>query len=391
MSFRPAQRLQNLPGQLFARLVRTARELQAAGLDVINLGQGNPDQPAPPHVVERLVAEAARPENHRYPPFSGLPELKAAISAWYERRFGVRVDPEREVCILIGAKLGLQEISLALLDEGDYCLMPDPGYPDYWSGVALAGAVLHPMPLLAERGFFPDFGAIAAPVRERAKLMFLNSPANPTGSVASRAQMEEAVAFCREHRIALAWDSAYCDLVFDGRAPASFLQVPGAREVGLEFHTFSKSFNMAGWRLAFAAGNADLIGMLNLIQDHLNCSQFAPVQLAGAAALLGPTDSVEALRRLYQERRDAFVAGCRAVGWPVIPPAGSFFVWCPVPAGHTSASFADLLLEKAHVVVAPGHAFGSSGEGYVRVSLCVPAERLTEATRRIGSLGVFGR
>ncbi len=391
MSFQPAQRMQQLPSQLFARLVRTANEMQAAGHDVINLGQGNPDQPTPPHVVERLIMEAQRPQNHRYIPFSGLNELKEAISTWYQRRFGVRIDPQREVCILIGTKLGLQEISLVLLQEGDVCLMPDPGYPDYWSGVALSGARSHPMPLLADRGFFPDLAAIPSTIRDRAKLMFLNSPNNPTGRVATRDQMQAAVDFCRQHQIALAWDSAYSDLVFDGREPVSILQVPGAREAGIEFHSLSKSFNMAGWRLGFAAGNAELIGLMNLIQDHLNCSQFAPVQQAAATALSGPTDSVLALRALYEERRDAFVAGCRDIGWPVTPAEGSFFMWCPVPSGFSSDTFAELLLNEAHIVVAPGHAFGAGGEGYVRASLCVPAARLVEATRRVGLLGVFGR
>lgn len=391
MSFRAADRINRLPNQLFARLVSTAIAMQQAGHDVINLGQGNPDQPAPPHVVERLVAEARKPENHRYTPFSGLPELKQAISAWYDRRFGVRVDPEGEVCILIGGKIGLQEISLVLLQGGDVCLVPDPGYPDYLSGVALAGAHVHPLRLLPERGWFPDLAAIPAPVRERAKLLFLNSPSNPTGGVATRGQMQEAIDFCRQHGIALAWDAAYVDLVYDGLEPVSILQLPGARETGVEFHTLSKSFNMAGWRIGFAAGNARLIGLLNLIQDHLHCSQFGPIQMAAASALTGPYDSVRALRDLYQARRDAFLAGCREIGWPVAASRGSFFLWCPVPAGDTSESFAQRLLREAHIVVAPGQAFGASGEGYVRVSLCSPAERLREATRRIGALGVFRR
>lgn len=391
MSFRAAERIQQLPSQFFARLVKTANNMQAAGHDVINLGQGNPDQPTPAHVIDRLIAEAREPQNHRYTPFSGLPELKQAVSTWYDRRYGVRIDPDREVCILIGAKIGLQEISLVLLNEGDVCLVPDPGYPDYLSGVALAGGALHPLPLMADRGWFPDLAAVPAAVRERARLLFLNSPNNPTGGVATRDQMQEAIDFCLNHHIALAWDAAYADLTFDGHEPVSVLQVPGAREAGIEFHTLSKSFNMAGWRIGFAAGNPELIGLMNLIQDHLNCSQFAPVQLAAATALTGPYDSVQALRALYQERRDAFMAGCREVGWPVTPSRGSFFVWCPVPPGNTSAAFAELLLQEAHIVVAPGNAFGAAGEGYVRVSLCVPADRLAAATRRIGKLGVLQR
>ncbi|MFO7171780.1 MAG: aminotransferase class I/II-fold pyridoxal phosphate-dependent enzyme [Bacillota bacterium] len=389
MPFRPSSRLQALPSHFFARIVRTAREMAAAGHDVINLGQGNPDLPTPPHIVERLVAAARDPRTHGYSPFDGLPELKEAIAAWYRRRFGVEVDPHREVAILIGAKVGLQEISLCLLEPGDVALVPDPGYPDYWSGIALAGARLHPLPLRPENGFVPDFAEVPPAVAEKVRLVFLNSPANPTGAVYPPEAVQEAIAFAQRYGAALAFDAAYLDLVYDGREPMSFLQFPGAREVGVEFHTLSKSFNMAGWRIAFCAGNPDLIAQLNLLQDHLHCSQFPAIQLAAAAALLGPYEPVEALRDEYRRRRDAFVAACRRIGWEVPPPAGSFFVWCPVPAGMTAADFADRVLREAHTVVAPGTAFGAHGEGYVRVSLTAPVERLEEAAERIGRLGLF--
>lgn len=388
--FPVASRIRRLPSQFFAAIVQTANRMREAGHDVINLGQGNPDQPTPPHVIEALVAAARDPAHHGYSPFSGLASLKQAISRWYQTRYGVRVDPETEVCILIGAKLGLQEISLCYLEPGDICLMPDPGYPDYWSGVALAGGEPYPLPLTAENGFIPDLDAVPAEVRSRARLMFLNYPGNPTGAVAAADWIRTAVDWARAHGIILAFDSAYGDLVYDGRRPLSFLQVPGARAAGIEFHSLSKSFNMAGWRIAFCAGNAEIIRQMNLLQDHLNCSQAPAIQVAAAAALSGPYDSVAELRALYEQRRNAFVAACREVGWAVPPSAGSFFVWCPVPAGQTTQSFTERLLHDAHVVVAPGTAFGAHGEGYVRVSLTAPAERLAEAAHRIGRLGLMG-
>ena len=389
MNFRASARLGRLPSHLFARLVATTGALQAAGHDVINLGQGNPDLPTPAHVVEAVRRAALDPATHKYIPFGGLKLLKEAAAAWYDRQFRVALDPETEIAILIGAKLGLQEISLCLLDEGDTCLMPDPGYPDYWSGVALAGARSVGMPLRPDRGFLPDLSAIDKEVADAAKLMFLNFPTNPTGAVANRAFFAEVVRFAEAHEIAVAHDLAYGDIVFDGRERISFLQTPGAKAVGVEFCTLSKSYNMAGWRIGFAAGNRDLIAALNLLQDHLNCSQWGAIQLAAAAALTGPQDAVRELCAEYQRRRDTWVEASRAIGWQVSPSAGSIFVWCPVPEGFTSESFTDLLLRESHVVLAPGVGFGPAGEGYVRVSLTCSVDRLAEAAQRIGRLKVF--
>lgn len=390
MSFiHQATRIRRLPSQLFARLVATVGALQAAGHDVINLGQGNPDLPTPRHVVEAVQLAAADPSNHRYIPFSGLRALKEAAAGWYRQRFNVVLDPEAEICILIGAKLGLQEISLCLLDEGDFCLVPDPGYPDYWSGIELAGGRRHPMPLKPENRFLPDLQAIPKEVAESARLMFLNYPTNPTGAVAPPEFFSEVVAFAREHRIAVAHDLAYGDLVFDGRTPISFLQTPGAKEVGVEFCTLSKSYNMAGWRIGFAAGNGEVIGSMNLLQDHLNCSQWGAIQQAATAALTGPQEPVHALCAEYQRRRDAWVEAAAAIGWRIPLSAGSFFVWCAVPSSFTSESFTDLLLRECHVVVAPGVGFGPAGEGHVRISLTTSPERLREAAQRIGRLKVF--
>lgn len=389
MAIVTTRRLERLPQQFFSRLVQTTAALQAAGHDVINLGQGNPDQPTPPHIIRRLQEAVLDPLTHRYPPFNGLRTLRQAVSAWYDKRFGVTLDPDSEVCIMIGSKVGLQEISLCLLEAGDVCLMPDPGYPDYWSGVALVGGVSYPLPLTANNGFVPDLGALPPDVVQRAKLMFLNFPGNPTGAVAPPEFFKGAVAFAEKNGVVVAHDSPYGDLVFDGRESRSFLQTPGAIEVGVEFGTLSKSYNMAGWRVGWAVGNREVIAALNLIQDHLHCSQFAAVQLAAAEALAGPQESVWQLRDLYQQRRDTWVEGCRRIGWPVTPSAGSFFVWCPVAPGLTSQAFADRLLQEAHVVVAPGNGFGTHGEGYVRVSLTTDVTRLQEAAGRIGKLNLF--
>lgn len=390
MSFiQPAERLHKLPAQLFARLVAATAQLQAAGHDVINLGQGNPDLPTPGHIVEAARRAALDPAVHKYIPFGGLRTLKEAAAAWYRSTYNVVLEPETEVCILIGTKLGLQEISLCLLNEGDFCLMPDPGYPDYWSGVSLAGGRKHSLPLLAENRFLPDLAAIPKEVAQAAKLMFLNFPTNPTGAVASPAFFADVVRFAREHEVVVAHDLAYGDILFDGREQVSFLQTPGAKDVGVEFVTLSKSYNMAGWRIGFVAGNREIIRAMNLLQDHLNCSQWGAIQAAAVAALTGPQDSVRALCATYEQRRNAWIKAARSIGWEIAPSAGSFFVWCPVPSGFTSESFADLLLRECHVVMAPGVGFGPAGEGYVRVSLTTTPDRLEEAAQRIGRLKVF--
>lgn len=390
MSFiHPAQRLDRLPTQLFARLVASTVSLQAAGHDVINLGQGNPDLPTPEHIVAAVGHASQDPSTHKYIPFGGLKRLKEAAAEWYQREHDVVLDPETEICILIGAKLGLQEISLCLLNEGDICLMPDPGYPDYWSGVALAGGRIHSMPLLESNQFLPDYTAIPKEVLQAAKLMFLNFPTNPTGASASPEFFRETVRLAQENGIVVAHDLAYGDILYDGQQRISFLQTPGAKDVGVEFCTLSKSYNMAGWRIGFVAGNREIIALMNLLQDHLNCSQWGAIQHAAAAALSGPQDCVRELCAEYQKRRDTWVEAARSIGWAVTPSAGSIFVWCPVPAGFTSESFADLLLRECHVVVAPGVGFGPAGEGYVRVSLTTPSERLQQAAQRIGRLKVF--
>jgi len=389
ITIEPAQRLTALPTQFFAKLVAKANAQAAKGRDVINLGQGNPDQPTPAPIVERLQQAAANPLYHKYPPFSGYAFLKEAVARRYREDYGVELDPNEEVAILFGGKTGLVEISQCLLNPGDVCLVPDPGYPDYWSGVALAGAEMAFMPLTAEHGFLPDYDAVPAAAADRAKLMFINYPNNPTGAVADARFYADTVAFAERHNIVVASDFAYGAIGFDGKRPVSFLETPGAKEVGVEFYTLSKSYNMAGWRVGLALGNREIVRMINLIQDHYYCSLFGGIQEAAALALTGPQHSVRELNAMYERRRDALFGALADIGWKAEKPGGSFFCWLPVPTGHTSESFADLLLEQADVVLAPGVGFGASGEGYVRLGLLADEARLEEAVRRIGKLGLF--
>jgi aminotransferase len=387
---KPAERMSALPTQFFAKLVGKANAQIAKGRDVINLGQGNPDQPTPPHIVKQLQDSAANPLYHKYPPFSGYAFLKEAVAQRYMEDYGVELDPATEVAILFGGKTGLVEISQCLLNPGDVCLVPDPGYPDYWSGVALAGADMSFMPLTKENGFLPDLSAIDEETAGKAKLMFMNYPNNPTGATADEAFYADVVAFSKRHGIVAASDFAYGAIGFDGKKQVSFLQTPGAKEVGIEFYTLSKTYNMAGWRVGFALGNPEIISLINLIQDHYYCSLFGGIQEAAALALTGPQQCVDELASMYQSRRDALFEALEEIGWKAEKPGGSFFCWLPVPAGFTSEQFADKLLFEADVVVAPGVGFGTHGEGYVRLGLLTGEDRLREAAARIGKLGLFG-
>jgi aminotransferase len=389
MKIEPAKRIRRLPEQFFAQLMQRVGDYVAKGYDVINLGQGNPDQPTPAHIVKRLQSAAANPFNHRYSPFSGFPRLKEAIAAFYQKTYGVTLDPEKEVAILIGAKVGLVELSQVLLNHGDICLVPDPGYPDYWSGVALSGAEMKMMPLIEENGYLPDYDAIPYDIKEKAKLMFLNYPNNPTGAVASREFFRETVKLAERHRILVAHDLAYGAIGFDGQRPPSFLQTDGAKEVGVEFYTLSKTYNMAGWRVGFAVGHAEVIQLINLIQDHYHCSLFGAIQEAAIEALTGPQDTVEALCKTYERRRNVLFDGLASLGWRVTPSKGSFFAWLPVPTDMSSVAFADYLLDNAQIAVAAGTGFGRHGEGYIRVGLLQPEDRLKEAVERISRLPIF--
>ncbi|WP_019640083.1 pyridoxal phosphate-dependent aminotransferase [Paenibacillus fonticola] len=384
-----AEVMSKLPKQFFAALVQSVNREIAQGHDVINLGQGNPDRPTPEHIVKSAQQAVANPQYHKYSPFQGYSFLKEAVCERYREDYGVTLDPEKEVAILFGGKTGLVQISQILLNPGDLCLVPDPGYPDYWSGAALAGAEMSFMPLRENNGFLPDYEEITAVDRQRAKLMFLNYPNNPTSATAPLSFYEDTVKFARENGIVVASDFAYGAIGFDGVKPVSFLQAEGAKEVGVEYYTLSKTYNMAGWRVAFALGNERIISLINLLQDHIYVSLFGGIQEAARVALTAPQDNVNELVAVYESRRNALFSELAKIGWEANKSSGSFFAWLPVPAGWNSASFAEKLLREAKVAVAPGIGFGRHGEGYVRVGLLSDEDRLREAVQRIGRLGLF--
>lgn len=384
-----SKKLQQLPTQFFTALVQKVNNALEEGRDVINLGQGNPDQPTPPHIIQALQEAAENPQNHKYSPFRGIAELRQAAADYYKREYNVNLNPDTEVAILGGTKIGLVELPLAVLNPGDTMLLPDPGYPDYLSGVVLGDVHFEVMPLLAANDFLPNYHALPDEVKEKAKLLYLNYPNNPTGGTATLAFFEETVRFAKEHNIIVSHDFAYGAIGFDGNKPISFLQAEGAKEVGIEMYTLSKTYNMAGWRIGFAVGNADIIAAINLIQDHLFCSQFPAIQQAAAAALTASQECVDELRATYEGRRNVLIEEAQRIGWHVTAPKGSFFAWLPVPFGYTSEQFADLLLEKADIAVAAGNGFGRYGEGYIRVGLLVSEERLREAIHRIEQLQLF--
>lgn len=391
MNFPESNVLQHLPKQFFASLVKKVNAKIATGADVINLGQGNPDQPTPDFIVKAMQEATADPKNHKYSLFRGDPELKKAAARFYKREYGVDLDPEKEIAILGGSKTGLVELPFALLNPGDSMILPDPGYPDYLSGVALAQVKLELIKLEEKNDFLPDYNSLDPEVAKKAKLLYLNYPNNPTGALATPDFFKKTVDFANKTSTGIVHDFAYGAIGFDGHRPVSFLQTPGAKDVGIETYTFSKSYNMAGWRLGFAAGNPDMIEAINLIQDHTLVSVFPAVQKAGIAALDSDQSTVKSLVALYEKRRNQFFKAARAIGWEPYHSEGSFYAWMPVPKGYTSESFADLLLNKAAVAVAPGKAFGKSGEGYVRVGLLIDEPRYTEACQRIAKLHLFDK
>ncbi|MGE7986395.1 pyridoxal phosphate-dependent aminotransferase [Lysinibacillus fusiformis] len=384
-----SKKLQQLPTQFFAALVQKVNNALEEGRDVINLGQGNPDQPTPTHIIQAMQKAAENPQNHKYSPFRGIAELRQAAADFYKREYDVEIDPDTEVAILGGTKIGLVELPLAVLNPGDTMLLPDPGYPDYLSGVVLGDVNFEVMPLFAENNFLPDYNALPKEVKEKAKLLYLNYPNNPTGGTATLEFFEETIRFAKEHSIIVSHDFAYGAIGFDGNKPISFLQANGAKEVGIEMYTLSKTYNMAGWRIGFAVGNADLIAAINLIQDHLFCSQFPAIQQAAAVALTSSQECADELRATYERRRNVLIEEAHRIGWQVTAPKGSFFAWLPVPLGFTSEQFADILLDKADIAVAAGNGFGQYGEGYVRIGLLVSEERLREAIHRIEQLNLF--
>jgi len=386
VTIKKARRLEQLPPYLFAELDRKKQELIKKGTDVINLGVGDPDQPTPEHIIEELYKASHDPVTHQYATYVGMPRLREAIANFYEKRFGVELDHEKEVLTLIGSKEGIGHIPLAFVNNGDVVLVPDPAYPVYKAGTVFAGGDPYYMPLLKENEFLPDLEAIDPQVARHAKMMFINYPNNPTAACADVSFFEKVVSFAKEHNIIVCHDAAYSEVAYDGYEPPSFLKIDGAKEVGIEFHSLSKTYNMTGWRIGFAVGNRDIIQGLGLIKTNLDSGIFRAVQFAGVVALTGPQENISRMQKIYQERRDALVDGLNSIGWKVQKPKATFYVWAPVPSGYTSKELAGTLLEKAGILATPGIGFGENGEGFIRFSLTVDDKKLEEAVRRIKNI-----
>lgn len=380
-----ARRVQQLPPYLFAEISRKIAEKRAQGVDVISFGIGDPDLPTPPHVIEALKRAADDPVNHRYPETEGLPKLRQAMARWYERRFGVTLDPDKEVVPLIGSKEGIAHVALCLVDPGDVALVPDPAYPVYAVGTMFAGGEVYPLPLREGRGFLPDLDAVPADVARRARVLWINYPNNPTAACATLEFFERVVHFARRYDIAVCHDLAYADVAYDGYTPPSFLEVPGARDVGIEFNSLSKAYNMTGWRVGMAVGNAVLVDALTRVKSNLDSGIPQAIQHMAIAAMEGPQDVIAQHNAVYQRRRDRMVEVLRAIGLKVEPPKASLYIWAKLPDGERSIDFATRLLEDTGVVVTPGIGYGAHGEGYIRLSLTTPDDRIDEGLRRLAS------
>jgi LL-diaminopimelate aminotransferase len=378
-----SRRLEAVPAYMFAELERRVAEKRQAGIDVISLGIGDPDRATYPHIVEAMQTAVADPANHRYPTNRGREEFRHACAGFYAERFGVEIDPDSEAMPAIGAKECIYHLCFAFLDPGDVALAADPGYPVYTGGAALAGAEAVLMPLRPELGFVPDLGTIPGEALARARLLFLNYPNNPTGAVVPDGFFERVVELAREHEILVVHDNSYSETTYDGYVAPSFLATPGAKQVGIEVFSLSKGFNMTGWRCAAVLGNADAIASYWRLKTNVDSGLFEAVQLAGAAALTGPRGPIEETNAVYARRRHLVVDALGGIGVRIEPPKGTIYIWAPVPDGHTSASFAERVLEETSVVISPGSMYGPSGEGFFRISLTTPDDRIAEAMTRI--------
>jgi LL-diaminopimelate aminotransferase len=387
ISIEQADRLKQLPPYLFAELDRKKAEARSRGVDVIDLGVGDPDLPTPDNIINKLAEAAREPRYHRYPSYTGMNEFRKAVSRWYKKRAEVELEPIQQVVSLIGSKEGIAHIPLAFINPGDVVLVPSPAYPVYAIATMFAGGIPHEMPLLKENHFLPDLGVISADILSRAKMMFLNYPNNPTAAPATLDFFRTVVDFAEKHNIMICHDFAYSEMAFDGYVPPSFLEIPGASDVGIEFHSLSKTYNMTGWRIGWAAGNAEIISGLGRIKSNIDSGIFEAIQVAGIEALEGDQQSLADMSNIYRERRDVLVGGLQKLGINVEPPKATFYVWFEVPSGYTSATFAALLLEKSGIVATPGNGFGAPGEGYVRMALTVSKERLIEAVERMAAVG----
>ena len=380
---RTAKRIDKLPPYLFLNISRKIAEKLARGEDVISLAIGDPDIPTPGHVIERLCQAARDPANHRYPESDGLPDFRRAIAEWYEKRFGVVFNPDKEVLPLIGAKEGIGHIALCFIDPGDIALVPDPAYPVYSIGTMFAGGSSYYMPLTEENDFLPDLDIIPLDIARKAKIMWINYPNNPTAAVAELDFFDRVVAFARKHDLAVCHDGPYTEVAFDGYRPPSFMQASGAKEVGVEFHSLSKSYNMTGWRVGMVVGNARVIDALTRVKSNLDSGIPQAIQHAAIEALRGPQDCIQDHNAIYQRRRDLLLKTLSQIGLKAKPPRASLYIWARIPDGYTSLEFTTTLLEEAGVVVTPGTGYGKCGEGYIRLSLTMPDHRLEEAVARL--------
>jgi LL-diaminopimelate aminotransferase len=378
-----AKRIDKLPSYLFADIDRQIENAAARGADIISFGVGDPDLPTPPHVVDALIEAVRDPATHRYPSYTGMPEFRAAVAAWYGRRFGVDLDPDTEVQPLVGSKEGIFHLPVAFVDPGDVALVPDPGYPVYETGTLMAGGVPALLPLTPDNDFLPELTALPDDVATRARVLWLNYPSNPTAACADLSFFQEAVDFCRANDLLLAHDAAYTEITYDGYVAPSVLQAEGAMDCAVEYHSLSKTYNMTGWRIGWVAGAPQAIEALKRVKTNIDSGIFDAVQRAGIAALTGPDEHLIKTVDRYRHRRDLLCDGLKSMGIVVDPPKGSVYVWAPVPAGYDSKSFASRLLEQAAVVVTPGTGYGPSGEGFVRFSITIPDDRLEEGVERL--------
>ncbi len=384
-----AERIKNVPPYLFAEIDKKKEAAIARGVDIINLGIGDPDKPTPSYIIDQLEKSARDPKTHGYPPYEGTKEFRSAAAEWYLKRFGVKLDPYKEIISLIGSKEGIAHVFLAFIDPGDISLIPDPAYPVYKTGTLFANGKPYYMPLLAENGFLPDLDKIDEGIAKKAKLIFLNYPNNPTGAVASLDYFKEVVDFAKKYNLLICHDFAYSELAYDGYKSPSILEIEGAKDISLEFHSLSKTYNMTGWRIGFAVGGQEAISALSIIKTNVDSGIFKAIQEAGVTALTGPQDHIPQMIDMYTERRNVIVEGLNKLGWSLEAPKGTFYVWAPTPAGMSSIDFANKVLEKTGIIVTPGVGYGQYGEGYFRIALTVDVPRMKEAIGRLEKANII--
>ena len=384
-----AKRLEKIPPYLFAEINRKRDELVARGVDIINLGVGDPDKPTPTHIVQAMHEAIDDPSTHNYPPYQGTKDYLKAAAEWMQRRFGVTgLNPATEVVSSVGSKEAIHNTFLAFVEPGDYTLIPDPGYPVYRTSTIFAGGEAYTMPLRREYGFLPDLDAIPQEVARKAKLLWINYPNNPTGAVATLEFFEELVAYCQHYDILLCHDHAYAEMAYDGYKPPSVLQVQGAKDVAIEFHSLSKSYNMTGWRVGFVVGNAQAIKGLSQVKTNIDSGVFKAIQRAAIAGFQTTDEQLQQIMSVYQKRRDIIVEGLKSLGWPMEAPKATLYIWAPVPQGYSCNDFVNLLLDKCGIIVPPGNGYGANGEGFFRIALTIADERMQEAIQRMRDAGI---